>query len=68
MREIPIRQIISNCDICDFNLLSFNYDVADDFKIQTIEIHKEANSIFASLQFHSFILTNIQLRAPPVFS
>lgn len=63
-----IHQSISNCDICDFNLLSFNYDVADDFKIQTIEIHKEANSIFASLQFHSFSLTNIQLRAPPVFS
>lgn len=63
-----IHQSISNCDVCDFNLLSFNYDINIDTELQTIEIYEEVNIIFTSLKFHSFNITHKQLRAPPIFS
>ena len=63
-----IHQSISNCDVCDFNLLSFNYDINIVPEIKTIEIYKEVNTIFNSLKFHSFNITYKQLRAPPIFS
>jgi hypothetical protein len=63
-----IHQSISNCDVCDFNLLSFNYDINIDTELQTIEIYEEVNIIFTSLKFRSFNITHKQLRAPPIFS
>jgi Na+-transporting NADH:ubiquinone oxidoreductase subunit NqrB len=63
-----IHQSIANCDICDFNLLTFNYDVNNTLELQKVEIIKKANTIFGSLKFHSFTITNKQLRAPPILS
>ena len=63
-----IHQSTSNCDVCDFNLLSFNYDINIDTELQTIEIYEEVNIIFTSLKFRSFNITHKQLRAPPIFS
>ena len=63
-----IHQSISNCDVCDFNLLSFNYDINIDTELQTIEIYEEVNIIFTSLKFRSFNITHKQLSAPPIFS
>ncbi len=63
-----IHKSIASCDVCDFHLVSFNYDVFKypDLLLPNIPIKVDAN--FASLQFHSFKITNTQLRAPPVFS
>ena len=63
-----IHKSIEKCDVCDFHLVSFNYDIViyPDLILPKIPIKVDAN--LASLQFHSFKITNTQLRAPPVFS
>ncbi|MDG1777977.1 MAG: hypothetical protein P8H23_01375 [Flavobacteriaceae bacterium] len=63
-----IHQSVSGCDICDFNLLSFNYHISDYADLEPSEIPVELNIIFEPLQLHAFTLTNTQLRAPPFFS
>ncbi len=67
-KSTHIHESISKCDICDFHLASFNYDLAKypDLELPKIPVKNDVN--FASLQFHSFKTTNTQLRAPPVFS
>ncbi|WP_146743714.1 hypothetical protein [Aequorivita sp. CIP111184] len=56
------------CEICHFHLASFNYDIDQypELLLPSIPVKIEAN--FASLQFHSFKITNTQLRAPPTLS
>lgn len=67
-QKTHIHKTVSKCEICSFHLASFNYDVAEypDLVLSTIPVKIEAD--FASLQFHSFKITNTQLRAPPIFS
>jgi hypothetical protein len=63
-----IHESVTECDICDFHLALFNYDITKypDLLLPKILVKAEAN--FTSLQFHSFQITNTQLRAPPIFS
>lgn len=63
-----IHESETKCEICSFNLASFNYQITqypDLFPI-AIPVKKEIN--FDSLLFHSFKITNTQLRAPPFFT
>ena len=60
-----IHESITKCDICDFHLVSFNYDIASYPDLLLASIYVRADINFTSLQFHSFKLTNTQLRAPP---
>ena len=63
-----IHKSITKCDICDFHLAASNYDIANypDLLLPKIPVKIETN--FTSLQFHSFKITNTQLRAPPIIS
>lgn len=63
-----IHKSVVTCEICSFNLASFNYDIAEyrELLLPKIPVKLEAN--FTSLQYHSFKITNTQLRAPPIFS
>jgi len=63
-----IHKSVVKCDICHFHLASFNYDIDQypEIFLPTIPVKIETN--FASLQFHSFKITNTQLRAPPILS
>lgn len=63
-----IHQSVSECDICDFNLLSFNYHINDCEDFELTEIPVTLNVSLEPLQLHSFTTTNTQLRAPPFFS
>lgn len=63
-----IHQSISGCDVCDFNLLSFNYNISHFPDLEQPEISVELNIVFEALQIHSFTTSNNQLRAPPFFS
>lgn len=63
-----IHQSFSECDICDFNLLSFNYHINNYVGFEPTEIPVTLNVRFEPLQLHSFTTTNTQLRAPPFFS
>lgn len=63
-----LHQSTTNCDICSFHFTAFNYDLAPypNFILPTIPVKEEAS--FASLQYHSFKITNTRLRAPPINS
>ncbi|MBJ7879938.1 hypothetical protein [Gelidibacter salicanalis] len=56
------------CEIGHYYLVSFNYDIAEYPELFLSAIPLKVEADFASLQFHSFKITNTQLRAPPVFS
>jgi hypothetical protein len=56
------------CEIGHFHLASFNYDIYQYPVLLQPDIPVKIEADFASLQFHSFKITNTQLRAPPIFS
>lgn len=57
-----------NCEICDFQLASFNYNILDcpDFTVLNTPLSAEVN--LSVLRLNSYKKTNTQLRAPPIFS
>jgi hypothetical protein len=63
-----IHNEVSNCQICDFNLTSLNYQIGEYPDLVLADIPQKVEKQFSSLLFHSFKITNTQLRAPPVFS
>jgi hypothetical protein len=63
-----IHKPVVKCEICSFHLASFNYDLAKYPELLLPKIHVKVEANFASLQYHSFKITNTQLRAPPIFS
>jgi len=67
-KRTHLHKSTTKCEICSFHFASFNYDLAKypDLLLPIIPVKIETN--FASLQFHSFKITNTQLRAPPIFS
>lgn len=67
-QKTHLHESIVKCEIVNFHLASFNYDIAEypELAIPTIPVKVETN--FASLQFHSFKITNTKLRGPPIFS
>ena len=63
-----IHKSVTECDICDFHLASFNYDLAQFPDLGLPKIPEKVDLDFNSLQLHSFKITNTQLRAPPFLS
>jgi hypothetical protein len=63
-----IHKSITKCEICSFHLASFNYDIVKYPDLFLPRIPVKVDESFTSLQFHSFEITNTQLRAPPIFS
>ncbi len=63
-----VHQSATKCDVCDFHLASFNYDIAKYPDLELPKISEEVNLNFASLNFQPFKISNAQLRAPPIFS
>lgn len=63
-----IHKSVTTCDICDFHLVSFNYNIAKYSNLLVPKIPIRVDVSFTSLRFHSFKITNTQLRAPPIFS
>ena len=63
-----IHKSVVKCEICSFHFTPFNYDIAEYPELLSPKIPVKIEADFASLQFHSFKITNTQLRAPPIFS
>ena len=63
-----IHKTEKTCEICAFQLTSLSYDIIKYPDLLLTQISVVVNTIFTPLQFHSSILTNKRLRAPPVFS
>lgn len=67
-KSTHIHESTTKCELCSFHIASFNYDIAKYPELQLPKIPVKLDANFASLQFHSFKVTNTQLRAPPIFS
>mgnify|MGYP000622114844 CR=1 FL=1 len=63
-----IHKSVTKCDICDFHLASFNYDIATYPNLLLPNIPVKVDVNFTSFLLGSFNITNTQLRAPPIFS
>lgn len=66
--SIHVHELAAKCETCNFCLPYFNYNIVEYSELPLPIIHVKINDNFSSLQLHSFIITNTQLRAPPVFS
>ncbi|WP_297798608.1 hypothetical protein [uncultured Eudoraea sp.] len=58
---------VSDCQICDFNFTPLDYDIVEYPDLVFADIPLKVEKQFSSLLFHSFKITNTQLRAPPHF-
>ena len=63
-----LHQLQTECKICDFNLLTFNYKLNELPDTQKKELFLTPDNFFFDTYFHSYILKYTQLRAPPMFS
>lgn len=67
-KKTHFHQSIVECETCTFNYSPFQYSITF-FKDTEVFLTPETFKIsFGSLLFHSFNITNTQLRAPPVLA
>lgn len=67
-QKAHLHQSETNCEICDYNLLNFNYELGNHENLEQPQIFVAFNASYIPLQFHSFLHQSKQLRAPPVMS
>ena len=67
-QKAHLHQSETNCGICDYNLLNFNYELGNRENLEQPQIFVALNAFYTPLQFHSFLHQSTQLRAPPVMS
>ena len=60
-----LHQYFSDCETCDFNHLTLEYNVFNNFDSNSLKIYSALKFKFSSSKFSSFLINNIQLRAPP---
>ena len=67
-KKTHFHKSIVECETCTFNYSPFHYRITF-FKDTEVFLTPETFKIsFGSLLFHSFNITNTQLRAPPVLA
>lgn len=62
-----IHEDVPDCQTCHFHLASFNYEIADYPELLDPALPISPENYFSCPLFHSFKVTNTQLRAPPHF-
>jgi len=67
-KRTNVHSSVSECKICDYQMASFNFDVAKSLEISAPKLEVKATINLDALLLHSFNITNTQLRAPPIFS
>ena len=67
-QKAHLHQSITDCDICDFNLLNFNYDLDKCDNLEQPEIFVTLNAFYKAPVLRSSLNLSTQLRAPPVMS
>ena len=63
-----LHELTNECSTCDFNLLSFDFKLADTFETNKNQILKTKRTDFKSVFINLFNPSNKQLRAPPYMS
>jgi hypothetical protein len=67
-QKAHLHQLDTDCDICDFNLLNFSYDLDSCDNLEHPEIFATLNAFYKVPVLHSSLNQSTQLRAPPVMS
>jgi len=63
-----LHELTNECNTCDFNLLSFDFKLANSFETNKNQILKTKRTDFKSVFINLFNPSNKQLRAPPYLS
>jgi hypothetical protein len=66
--SLHFHQSNSICELCDFHLLSINYDLVRFHVSLSPPISKQNKTKFSPQQLHHFEITNPLLRGPPVLT
>ena len=67
-QQVHVHKSIVDCEICSFHFTPLNYNLAQHKSFEVLLISETTQENFTSLLFHSFKITNIQLRGPPALS
>ena len=67
-QKAHLHQSEINCEICDFNLINFNYELVNRENLKQLQIFVALNAFYNPDQFYLFTHNSKQLRAPPVMS
>ena len=64
-QQVHVHKTIAECEICLFHFTPLDYNFQQYKDLQVLLIPETTQDSFASFLFHSFPVTNIQLRGPP---
>jgi len=67
-QQVHVHKPIVECEICSFNFTPLNYNLVQKNELERLSISKKTQERGGSFLPHSFTITNIQLRGPPVLS
>ena len=66
-KKTQLQKTSSDCDICNFHLVTLNYDIDKYPELLIPIIPYENKALFYSSLLNTYSQTNKQLRAPPYF-
>ena len=67
-QQVHVHKFIIECEICSFHFIPLNYNLVHYNELEMLLIPETTQERAYSLLFHSFKITNIQLRGPPALS
>jgi hypothetical protein len=67
-QQVHVHKFIIECEICSFHFTPLNYNLVHYNELEMLLIPETTQERAYSLLFHSFKITNIQLRGPPALS
>ena len=67
-QQVHVHKSIVECEICSFHFTPLNYNLVHHNELEILLIPGTTQERAYSLLFHSFKITNTQLRGPPALS
>ena len=67
-QQVHVHESNVKCEICSFHFTSSNYNLVQQNELEGLTISEKKLERNGSFLHHSFTITNIQLRGPPVLS
>ena len=67
-QQVHVHESTVNCEICSFHFTSSNYNLVQQNELKRLSISDKTQERGDPFLPHSFTITNIQLRGPPVLS
>ena len=67
-QQVHVHESTVKCEICSFYFTSSNYNLVQQNELKRLSISEKTQKRGGLFLPHSFTITNIQLRGPPVLS